>query len=193
MSEENDQIISVQGLTTRFGDHVVHEDLDLEVRRGEILAIIGGSGSGKSVLVNAILGLFEPHSGTIEIFGKEMSNASDRLAVDRLAAGALDPAPAGGQVVEGRRALRVLLRCDLRQRCGVQRRQTASSSAPPGSCCALQPAGCVHSGIYPAFTSAHIGHTGRIVCWYNKQAVERVYAPGGLGFAAARASFCAHS
>lgn len=83
MSEENDHIIRVEGLTTRFGEHVVHEDLDLDVRRGEILAILGGSGSGKSVLVNAILGLFEPDSGTIEIFGKEMSDVSDRLAVDR--------------------------------------------------------------------------------------------------------------
>ena len=83
MSMEHDHPICVEGLTTRFGDHVIHEDLDLEVRRGEILAILGGSGSGKSVLVNAILGLLKPDSGTIEIFGKEMSDVSDRMAVDR--------------------------------------------------------------------------------------------------------------
>ena len=83
MSEEHNHIIRVHGLTTRFGEHVVHEDLGLEVRRGEILAIVGGSGSGKSVLVNAILGLLTPHRGTIEIFGKKMANITDRLAVDR--------------------------------------------------------------------------------------------------------------
>lgn len=58
-------IIEVRGLHTQFGDHVVHHDLDLQVRRGEVLGIVGGSGTGKSVLVNTILGLKSPDGGEI--------------------------------------------------------------------------------------------------------------------------------
>lgn len=78
-----DAAVRVQGLTTRFGDHVVHEDLDLEVERGEILAIVGGSGSGKSVLLNAILGLKVPSAGTVEILGERLGAGADRHSIDR--------------------------------------------------------------------------------------------------------------
>ena len=61
--------IRIRGLENRFGDFVVHKHLDLDVRRGEILGIVGGSGSGKSVLMRSILGLRKPQAGTIEIFG----------------------------------------------------------------------------------------------------------------------------
>ncbi len=61
--------VSVQGLVTQFGDHRVHDGLDLEVRRGEILSIVGGSGSGKSVLLRSILGLQIPREGKIEVLG----------------------------------------------------------------------------------------------------------------------------
>lgn len=61
--------VSVRGLLNQFGDHKVHDGLDLDVRRGEILAIVGGSGSGKSVLLRSILGLRHPQGGEIEVLG----------------------------------------------------------------------------------------------------------------------------
>ncbi|MFW6412972.1 MAG: ABC transporter ATP-binding protein [Oceanicaulis sp.] len=68
-----DVVIEVRGLRSQFGTHVVHEDLDLEVRRGEILGIVGGSGTGKSVLLNSILGLKEPDGGEVFFEGKPRS------------------------------------------------------------------------------------------------------------------------
>lgn len=70
--------IEVRGLRTQFGDHVVHDDLDLTVHRGEILGVVGGSGTGKSVLLNAIIGLREPDAGTISVFGQSLQQASRR-------------------------------------------------------------------------------------------------------------------
>lgn len=64
-----DLAVSVRGLVNRFGDHKVHDGLDLSVRRGEILAIVGGSGSGKSVLLRSMLGLRHPQAGEIEVLG----------------------------------------------------------------------------------------------------------------------------
>lgn len=61
--------ISVCGLVTQFGDHRVHDGLDLEIHRGEILSIVGGSGSGKSVLLRSMLGLLQPRSGDIRVLG----------------------------------------------------------------------------------------------------------------------------
>ena len=55
---------------------MVHEDLDLTVRRGEVLGVVGGSGSGKSVLLNTIIGLRSPDAGTITVFGQELQRAS---------------------------------------------------------------------------------------------------------------------
>ncbi|HEY0659801.1 MAG TPA: ABC transporter ATP-binding protein [Lysobacter sp.] len=62
-------IIRVRGLVNRFGEQVVHDGLDLDVRRGEILGVVGGSGTGKSVLMRSILGLREPNEGEIEVLG----------------------------------------------------------------------------------------------------------------------------
>lgn len=62
-----DAVITVRGLTSRFGSHLVHEQLDLAVRRGEVLGLVGGSGSGKSVLLNTLLGLREPDGGEIQV------------------------------------------------------------------------------------------------------------------------------
>ncbi|MFW5661305.1 MAG: ABC transporter ATP-binding protein [Oceanicaulis sp.] len=78
-----DTVIEVRGLRSQFGAHVVHEDLDLEVRRGEIQGVVGGSGSGKSVLMNTILGLKRPDAGEVLIEGKPASKMS-RAERDRL-------------------------------------------------------------------------------------------------------------
>ncbi|GGY52540.1 ABC transporter ATP-binding protein [Parvularcula lutaonensis] len=68
MAPEN--VIEVRGVTNQFGSHVVHQDLDLEVRKGEILGVVGGSGTGKSVLLRTIVGLQVPKAGRVEILGK---------------------------------------------------------------------------------------------------------------------------
>lgn len=64
-----DCAIRVRGLRNSFGAQVIHEDLDLDVRRGEILGVVGGSGTGKSVLMRSIIGLQRPDAGEIEVFG----------------------------------------------------------------------------------------------------------------------------
>ncbi|MDO9337310.1 MAG: ABC transporter ATP-binding protein [Caulobacteraceae bacterium] len=70
--------IEVIGLTSAFGDNVVHEDLDLVVKKGEVLGVVGGSGTGKSVLLNTIIGLKEPDGGSVRIFGQDIQHASRR-------------------------------------------------------------------------------------------------------------------
>ena len=59
-----DYPIVVEGLENKFGDHAVHQGLDLKVRRGEILGVVGGSGTGKSVLMRSIIGLQTPTAGS---------------------------------------------------------------------------------------------------------------------------------
>ena len=76
MSSTDDLVIRVRGLRTQFGLQVVHDDLDLDVRRGEVLGVVGGSGSGKSVLLRAILGLVQPTAGGIELLGRDMAGLS---------------------------------------------------------------------------------------------------------------------
>ncbi len=65
-------VIEVEGLHTRFGSHVVHEDINLCVRHGEVLALVGGSGSGKTALMRQMLGLEMPAQGEIRIFGEPL-------------------------------------------------------------------------------------------------------------------------
>jgi phospholipid/cholesterol/gamma-HCH transport system ATP-binding protein len=67
-----ENIISVRNLVNRFGKQVVHDGLSLDVRRDEILGVVGGSGSGKSVLMRSILGLQRPTSGTITVLGQKI-------------------------------------------------------------------------------------------------------------------------
>ncbi|TXG85158.1 MAG: ATP-binding cassette domain-containing protein [Sphingomonadales bacterium] len=74
-------IITIRDLVNRFGTQVVHEDLSLDVRRGEILGVVGGSGTGKSVLMRSIIGLQQPAAGAIAIEGKQLSQLSDDEAV----------------------------------------------------------------------------------------------------------------
>ena len=70
--DQDGPIICVRGLKTQFNDHVVHDNLDLDVKRGEILGIVGGSGTGKSVLLRSIIGLNEPVAGEIRVFGENL-------------------------------------------------------------------------------------------------------------------------
>lgn len=70
-------VISVRGLSNQFGTHVVHENLDIDVYRGEILGVVGGSGTGKSVLLRTIAGLQQPAGGTVEVLGVDVLSADE--------------------------------------------------------------------------------------------------------------------
>lgn len=65
--------IVVEGLVNKFGDFAVHDGLDLTVRRGEILGVVGGSGTGKSVLMRSIIGLQRPSAGRIDVLGRTIT------------------------------------------------------------------------------------------------------------------------
>ncbi|WP_151447946.1 ABC transporter ATP-binding protein [Lacisediminimonas profundi] len=65
-------LIRIRGLWTQFGDFVVHQDLDLDVWRGEILSLVGGSGSGKTTLLRQMLGLAQPARGSVQVAGEEI-------------------------------------------------------------------------------------------------------------------------
>lgn len=69
-------VIELAGIATRFGRQQVHDGLDLVVRAGELMAIIGGSGTGKSVLLREIVGLHRPDAGTVRLLGVDMWAAS---------------------------------------------------------------------------------------------------------------------
>ena len=73
-------IIRVRGLCNSFGDQMVHENLDLDVRRGEIIGVVGGSGTGKSVLMRSIIGLQTPTAGEIDVLGESMIGRSEDQA-----------------------------------------------------------------------------------------------------------------
>jgi len=75
---ENQSKIKVRGLHKAFGDHVVLDGIDLDLKKGDALVILGGSGSGKSVLIKTIIGLMKADSGSIMIDGIETNNISDR-------------------------------------------------------------------------------------------------------------------
>jgi len=72
LPDDEHPIIRVRNLENRFGDQIVHEHLDLDVRRGEIIGVVGGSGTGKSVLMRSIIGLQKPTAGEIEVLGENM-------------------------------------------------------------------------------------------------------------------------
>lgn len=74
--------IRVRGLRTAFGSHVIHDGLDLEVRKGEIIGVVGGSGTGKSVLMRAIIGLQVPDAGEVEVLGQSITDAVDDDDID---------------------------------------------------------------------------------------------------------------
>ena len=80
--QDDDFPIVVEGLRNSFGEHVVHEDLSLKVRRGEILGIVGGSGTGKSVLMRSIIGLQAADAGSINVLGRSITDVTDDEDID---------------------------------------------------------------------------------------------------------------
>ncbi|NOD64559.1 MULTISPECIES: ABC transporter ATP-binding protein [unclassified Ruegeria] len=82
---QQEAVIRVRGLRNQFGTQVVHDNLDLDVWRGEVLGIVGGSGTGKSVLLRTIVGLNKPAAGSIEVLGVDVLNGpeEDRRRIER--------------------------------------------------------------------------------------------------------------
>jgi phospholipid/cholesterol/gamma-HCH transport system ATP-binding protein len=70
MERAPEHAITIRGMVNRFGSQVVHDGLDLDVRHDEVLAVVGGSGTGKSVLLRSILGLHRPNAGAILVLGQ---------------------------------------------------------------------------------------------------------------------------
>lgn len=65
-------LVEVRGLINRFGTQTIHENLDLDIQAGEILGVVGGSGTGKSVLLRSIVGLRRPNAGSVKVFGQDL-------------------------------------------------------------------------------------------------------------------------
>lgn len=83
-SQQKDAVIRVRGLVNAFDGHVVHDGVDLDVFKGEILGVVGGSGTGKSVLLRTIIGLQKQQSGSVEINGKNQAAlSSDEIQASR--------------------------------------------------------------------------------------------------------------
>jgi len=77
-----ENLIEVRGLLSQFGDRVIHQDLDLTLERGEVLGVVGGSGTGKTVLLNSIIGLKEPEGGTVSILGYDRATMTEADEAD---------------------------------------------------------------------------------------------------------------
>jgi len=71
-------VISIRGLRTQFGRQVIHDNLDLDVHAGEVIGVVGGSGTGKSVLLRTIVGLNKQVAGTIEVLGQDTGKLNDQ-------------------------------------------------------------------------------------------------------------------
>lgn len=70
-------VISIRNLRTAFGNQIVHDGVSFDVYRGEVMGVVGGSGTGKSVLLKEVIGLMHPTDGKVEVFGHCMSSSSD--------------------------------------------------------------------------------------------------------------------
>ena len=82
--QANDSAIRLHGVVNGFGGKVIHDHIDLDVRRGEVLGVVGGSGAGKSVLLRSIIGLIRPIEGTVEVFGRPTSGDIEGGAMRQL-------------------------------------------------------------------------------------------------------------
>src|SRR5256885_2298674 len=79
-TDADDIVIRVRGLVHRFGAQTVHDGLSLDVRRGEVIGVVGGSGSGKSVLLRTVIGLKRPEAGSIDVLGYDVPNLGEAEA-----------------------------------------------------------------------------------------------------------------
>lgn len=81
----NENVVEVRGLINRFGSHTVHDGLDLDLKRGEILGVVGGSGTGKSVLLRTIVGLRQPQAGNVRVLDQDVNRLAPaaREALER--------------------------------------------------------------------------------------------------------------
>lgn len=84
-TSNEDYIVEINHLQTFLGGRMVHKDINLKIKRGEVLAIVGGSGCGKTALLRAIMALAQPTAGSIKVFGKEITTAThlELLAIQR--------------------------------------------------------------------------------------------------------------
>lgn len=80
--QARETVVELSKVCTRFGNHVVHSNIDLQVRRSEIFALIGGSGSGKSTLLREMILLQRPDSGAIRVLGVDLADLGDADALD---------------------------------------------------------------------------------------------------------------
>jgi len=80
--EKREVLIEVRDLRSQFGEQVIHDGLDLDVERGEVLGVVGGSGTGKTVLLNTIIGLKQPDGGTVRIFGHDTADMTAAQSAD---------------------------------------------------------------------------------------------------------------
>ena len=83
MPQRSPNVIEIRGLVNRFGEQVLHDGLDLDIRRGEVIGVVGGSGTGKSVLLRTIIGLNPPAEGDIRVLG-QLTRELDDEALRRL-------------------------------------------------------------------------------------------------------------
>lgn len=81
-NDDRDVVISIRGLRNQFGSQVVHDNLDLDIYRGEIIGIVGGSGTGKSVLLRTIAGLNRPKAGSVDVLGIDVLAADQDARAD---------------------------------------------------------------------------------------------------------------
>ena len=77
-----ENLIEVRGLLSQFGERTIHEGLDLTLERGEVLGVVGGSGTGKTVLLNSIIGLKEPEGGSVSILGYDRATMTEADEAD---------------------------------------------------------------------------------------------------------------
>lgn len=81
MSTDNDIIVEVSHMTAGYGDRVIVRDISFDVRRGEILALIGGSGCGKSTVIRTLVGLLVPMDGQVRVFGQDPSTMEEEARI----------------------------------------------------------------------------------------------------------------
>ena len=79
-------VLEVRDIVTRFGADVVHDGVSFAVQRGEVVALIGGSGTGKSVLLKEMIGLLRPTAGSVQLLGTDVWHSSEERAQRRCAA-----------------------------------------------------------------------------------------------------------